>query len=128
MTGPARPPQWLFDEIQQLPSEARGWALGFMCAGWLAGREDGALMVLDKARAMPRFEPDVAPCPCGSLKAVATPSTRFEGQGGWDVRCACGHDMFYTLYPDTLPAWLDLMTVHTSRGRMREETPDSPKE
>lgn len=35
----ARPPQWLFDEITKLPPEARGWALGFMCAGWLAGRE-----------------------------------------------------------------------------------------
>jgi hypothetical protein len=118
----ARPPQWLFDEITKLPSETRGWALGFMCAGWLAGRDAATESTTYR-------ELDVPHCPCGSVRATAMPSSRFEGQRGWDITCSdCDNDLMYTLSLDGVPAWLSLVAVRTSRGRMPDDTSDPPEE
>lgn len=91
-----RPPQWLFDEIRQLPSEVRGWALGFMCAGYLAGVEDSRTQPYALKQVMDLVPLDPPHPDCGGKLAKQKPSTMFGSPDGYAISCAsCGEFIMY---------------------------------
>ena len=131
MAEPTRPPQWLFDEITMLPPEARGWALGFMCAGWLAGREDGAAMVVEKMNAPKRpmyLVPLDPPHPaCGGQMAKQRHSTMFGSPGGFALSCAsCDKFIMYVgqaVDRVTISDWAAHEAIPTERREVPIDTP-----